>query len=281
METRQQPDSQPRSKWRNLTDNELLEASFDTFDPEALPDIVLDLPDDYLESTLETQYDTTTTTGVKVRCIHCGWPNHFHGFVFKTPRGQRILVGHKCGEEIYGVQFIQRKNEFDAARRRRDALSARQYAIENGNRILSACANLSNHPAVTLFRQTRSAWTRNFPALGRKVLDACVRGGSLFVDVPVRNFKAEEARDERLQREAERQQELTKTAKSKLRQEIARVRGKPIYRHESQMIGSVEGLAFFLTNSPGPHEAIPNCVSRIQASWTVLSRRFLTCASAD
>jgi hypothetical protein len=103
------------------------------------------------------------------------------------------------------------------------------------------------------------------------VLDACVRGGSLSVNVPVRDLKAEEARDERLEREAERQLDLTKTAKSKLRQEISRTRGKPIYRDEPQMIGTVAGLAFFVTNTPWPHEAIPDCVARMEASLLTLS----------
>jgi hypothetical protein len=102
-------------------------------------------------------------------------------------------------------------------------------------------------------------------------LDACARGGTLFVNVPVRDLKAEEARDERLEREAGRQLELTKTARSKLRQKISTTRGKPIYRDEPQMIGTVAGRAFFLTHTPWPHELIADCVARMEASLLTLS----------
>src|SRR5277367_1741821 len=91
------------SLWRTLTDQELIEAKLDIFDPETLAGLLPDLPSDYMDSVLEAQYDTTTTTGKMVRCIHCKKYNHYHGFVFRTPRDERILVGIDCGEKIYGV----------------------------------------------------------------------------------------------------------------------------------------------------------------------------------
>ena len=248
------------SDWRTLSDQELIDAQFDIFDPEELEGVVLDLPPDYMASVLEGQYDTKKTTGNLVRCIHCKKPNHNHGFVFRTPQGGRILVGIDCGEKIYGVQFNQQQNDFNAARARRDALIARHYALEHGNELWSHAHDLGAHPAVALFKQARSEYLKAFPDLARNVVNACGRdGGALFVDVASRNYEAEAARDSRLDVREERlaKELMTKTERGKERRDIAAQRGTPIYKYTPTFIGTLAGQPFFLTTSPPPHTQIP------------------------
>jgi hypothetical protein len=253
--------------WRSLTDQELIDAQFDIVDPEALPGVVTDLPLDFMES-VEGQYDTSKTTNVLVRCIHCKKSNHYHGFVFKTPSDDRILVGIDCGGKIYGVQFNKQQNEFNTARKRRDALIARRYALDHGSELLSHAHQLAAHPSLALFKETRSAYLKAFPDLARKVVEACRRGGgALFVDERSRNYEAEAARDSRLDvREARLAKEaMNKTERGKERRDIAQQRGKPIYRYPPTLIGTLKGQPFFLTTSPSPHTRIPELIADIES----------------
>ena len=260
--------------WRTLSDEALLEATFDIFDPEKLPGVVSDLPVDYMESVLEASYNTKFTTGEFVRCIHCSKNNHYLGFVFRTQRGDRILVGIDCGEKIYGVQFNLQQNDFNAAKARRNALLARRYIADHANELLSFLHNLQSHPSITQFRGTRSAFMRAMPALARDVLNACVRGGgSLSIDVQSRNIQAEIARDERLDSFEDQlaAETITRTERKRRRRDYAEQRRRHIYQYTPSFIGTLVGQPFFLTATHTPHIQIPQLVEAIEHALLDLS----------
>lgn len=112
--------AQSRRYWESLSDTQLLDAELETDDPTALENIVYELPPGDEEPYVEYKYDLRGTEREKFRCVHGNHP-HLAGFVMRKGPW-RFMVGHICGNHIYGEDFDQYTADFDAAVNRRDAL---------------------------------------------------------------------------------------------------------------------------------------------------------------
>lgn len=91
-------------------------------DPRTLERILDVLPGTAVVPEIEYGYDVTPPKGAlrdqstMVACIHCGHPNHWIGLVMKYPDGSRILVGHDCGFNHYGIEFTRQHQLFTEQR---------------------------------------------------------------------------------------------------------------------------------------------------------------------
>jgi hypothetical protein len=118
----------PRRFWDFLSDEKLIDAQLTTDDPEALDNLVRELPPVDDEPYVEFKYDLRGTEREKLRCVHGNHP-HRAGFVMRKG-DTRYLVGHICGKEIYGEDFDHYTADFNAAVNRQETLRKRRE-IEN------------------------------------------------------------------------------------------------------------------------------------------------------
>jgi hypothetical protein len=107
--------------WESLSDEQLIETELMTDDPEALDDLVQEVPPGDEEPHVEFKYDLRGSGRQdEFTCVH-GHHKHLAGFVMRKG-DKRFLVGWMCGASIYGEDFEQYTADFDAAVVRRDAL---------------------------------------------------------------------------------------------------------------------------------------------------------------
>jgi hypothetical protein len=106
--------------WDAVGDAQLLSVELTTDDPEALDNLVKDVPTGPGEPFVEFAYDLRKLERKKFRCAHCH-QKHLAGVVVNKD-GQRFLVGHICGAHIYGANFAVLKKDYDAAVIRQDIL---------------------------------------------------------------------------------------------------------------------------------------------------------------
>ena len=75
-------------------------------DPETIPGLMYPIPAGMEPVRLLMGYDTSKSTGRKVRCAACQHHQpHNRGFVAEMPGGQRSLIGIVCGEKHYDGQW--------------------------------------------------------------------------------------------------------------------------------------------------------------------------------
>jgi hypothetical protein len=243
------------SFWGSLTDQQLLEKDFDTIDPTEVIGIVQELPRDRGLPTLEAQYDTKLTTGLKVRCVHCKYENHYKGFAFRYESGAATLVGIDCGEKLYGVHFSKQQYEFNQARERAKNLRRRARVQGSWESLRAELQSLIDHQAVEIFRSTRSAFLKAVPELAKWALNACHKSnGEMYVEERIRDVLAESKRDERLEAMGQRLDSLTKAQRTQYRKEATNPH--PIFKLVPKFLGRIEGQAFFRTDLPWPHEEL-------------------------
>jgi len=116
--------STPRRFWEFLSDEKLINAELTTDDPELLPNLVHELPPGDEEPYVEFKYDLRGTDRERLRCVHGNHP-HLAGYVMRKG-DKRFLVGHICGEHIYGENFEHYTADFDAAVNRQETLRKRR-----------------------------------------------------------------------------------------------------------------------------------------------------------
>lgn len=120
MSTNAKKNRQSRRFWESLSDEALLLAELSTDDPEALPDLVAEVPDGDEEPYVEYKYDLRKTGREEFKCVH-GHHRHLAGYVMRKG-DKRFLVGWICGNTIYGEDFERYTADFNAAVNRQDAL---------------------------------------------------------------------------------------------------------------------------------------------------------------
>ena len=115
---------QSKTYWESLSDKELLEKDLTTDDPEKLPFLVSELPEDFEDSYVEYAYNFRNSARQELNCVH-GHHRHLRGFVMR--KGDvRWLVGWMCAESIYGENFSDYTADYDAAVNRRDSLARKR-----------------------------------------------------------------------------------------------------------------------------------------------------------
>ena len=81
----------------------LRDAGLSVEDPEAIPNRHHPIPAGMEPVRLLQDYDTSRTTGRKVRCAACAHHQaHNRGFVAEMPDGRPALIGINCGERHFG-----------------------------------------------------------------------------------------------------------------------------------------------------------------------------------
>lgn len=79
------------------------EAGLSVDDPETIPNRHHPIPAGVSPVRLLREYDTTRTTGRRVRCSACAHQQaHHRGFVAEMPDGRPALIGINCGEKHFG-----------------------------------------------------------------------------------------------------------------------------------------------------------------------------------
>lgn len=230
----------------NQDDSKILATNFEVDDPNTLDGIVRAVPKTDEVPTIQLVYDTRGGSAGKIICVHCGHPNHNRGFVMRFSDGTGILVGNRCGAKLYGAQFHSLSKDFDARRTRKRLLRRRGSALAAWTTFSSWLESLPSHRAFTAFEQIKTRLNREVPELVAAVGRACKRdGGSIFRDVRVRDFKAEEHRD--------------KIA------EIAAAHGRrppqsgPLFKTERSLVGVLGGQGFWRVDD------LP--LRRLDAAW--------------
>jgi len=116
--------TQTRTYWKTLSDEELLSKELTTDDPEKLQNLVSELPEGFDDSYVEYAYDFRNSGRDELTCIH-GHHRHRAGFVMRKG-DTRWLVGWICAQSIYGEKFDEYTADYDAAVIRHDSLTRRR-----------------------------------------------------------------------------------------------------------------------------------------------------------
>jgi hypothetical protein len=246
--------------WKSLSDEQLVATDFRTEDPTLVENIIRDLPLTGERPIVESAYNTKTSTGRKVYCLHCKHDTHFRGFVLLLPTGQRMLVGKDCGKKIYGADFDRIEKDFSDARQRAQLLSIRASVASGAPSFRAAVRSLKNDPALELFQDVKRAWNQAVPLLARALAEVCTKGGgTLYITDKIRDFAAEERREERQFENAKLVGTMTKTAVRKARENgdlpSNGRRPKPLYREVPKLLGTLAGQGFFRADQL-PHRNI-------------------------
>lgn len=233
--------------WRHLSDEELLATSFTTSDPDSLPGLVRALPPNEPPPIVELAYDFRGTNHAKLRCVHCNRPIHLAGFVLKTSDERRFLVGHNCGEELYGAEFNSLRRDFEGARNRALLIKRMRSLHEALPAFNQYLAILRRRPSIAAFCEFRARFSRDHARpWGALVTTYHNDGGNLIIYNNVHDPEAEKRAD------AQYQIDLAnwKTpSKSNRKHKYARPEppAKPIYRTVVENAGRLPTPTFFTT----------------------------------
>lgn len=140
---------QPQRFWESLSDEQLLAVDLTTDDPENLEGVVFEIPPGDEEPYVEYKYDLRGSDREMLRCVHGNHP-HLAGFVMRKD-DRRFLVGHICGEKIYGENFERYTADFDAAVNRRNAAQRRREIEEATRPFANWLAEVSGSPVFNLY----------------------------------------------------------------------------------------------------------------------------------
>jgi hypothetical protein len=208
------------SFWRNLTEAELLEIQFTTSDPELLSGMSADLPPPGAVR-VEFVYDLRGRAAGKASCVHCGFANHYRGFVMKQEDGTRRMVGRICGRNLYGADFDVLEKDFNAARdladhlRRKNAILGAEAVLMRGIKEVLAA------PSLAKFQDLRRALRRVFPGtLGQDLANIASRGLTLSIVERIRDLQAEERRDDAEEQHAVEMKNMSKVERKRFRREM-------------------------------------------------------------
>lgn len=189
-------DTQIGSVGRDISDEELLGLNLSVDDPEDLPGVCDEIPPDGVEVYIEYDYDVSDRD-LKVRCVYCGFQNHFKGVVANYGEGRRCLIGRICAETRHGHIYSRAMRSFDALRSRQDYLLRRQNVEQLKTQIYEQLAILLQHPAAALYDRQVSAW-RATGDLARDIDRIARADGNLVTKSRRRDFDEEKARKARL-----------------------------------------------------------------------------------
>lgn len=237
------------SFWETKTDSEILKTNFRNDDPEALPQLLAELPKGQEVPELEFEYDTRQSAVGMVRCRHCkkNAANHNIGFVLRYQDGSRILVGKNCGEKQYGQAFTYRANHFRAAIKRSELLRRKLGLMAVRKELVAALDEIKAYEGWMIYRDSkRSFWQGMHHILDLINTAVLKRDGVLTVESTFRDTEAEA---------------LVWTRTRKV--------SAPIYRTISTNIGVLAGREFF-RGGESPERIIPALTQRmINAAFSI------------
>jgi hypothetical protein len=263
--------------WNRLTDEELLATNFTTSDPESLPGLVHALPPAEPLPIVELAYDFRGTGHARLRCVHCNRPIHLAGFVLRTPDERRFLVGHNCGEEIYGAEFNALRRHFEAKRNRASLLKRMRNLHAALPAFNETLAMLRRHPSVSAFRDFRTGFAKNHARLyGALEMAYYNDAGNLIIFNKVRDPDAEKRADAQYQIDLANWKARSKSQR-KHRYARPEPPAKPIFRTVVENAGRLPASTFFTTKafSPTDYHALLTQLEQLSSSAEA-DERFLS-----
>lgn len=260
-----------RDFWSSLTDNELLQARFTTAEPENLKGIVLEVPVSTAYPFVEFIYDLSDRERL-ARCVHCGYENHYHGFVMRTENGERFLVGIDCGRKIYGADWEAFQKDFNFARTRQALLANLVGLRRELPRFVEFLAELAGSEVLTQYFVTRRHFRSTLLRLHGKLQMAVSRGGGILsVDETIRDYEAE-ARDEaRYERKMVAFERETVTEQKRLREHGLKPTKprKPLFMTATRQLGVIGTPRFFGTQ-PALKKDVDAILEQFEALGTLI-----------
>ncbi|MEY9153720.1 hypothetical protein [Bradyrhizobium japonicum] len=273
------------SYWSTLTEEQLLRTAFTTNDPESLEGLIEDIPATEELPFVELWYDFRGSKRERLRCVHCRYHNHLAGYVIRTTEGQRVLVGHECGDKLYGADFEILRSDYDQARdyasnlRRWNNLQAVLPAF------LEWLADLECCSAVRTYRDTKRVFRDELPRLFGAVAVALLRDqGVLSVDERLRDFEGENRAVERYERDKKEWDELTQ-AERKDRKRNHGYRAPqppqlPMFKAIPKPVMTVRAANFF-SDDPLPHQRLAEVLNGFEDLVSEISAATLKAAAYE
>ncbi|TCP96359.1 hypothetical protein C8J46_10954 [Sphingomonas sp. PP-F2F-A104-K0414] len=157
------------------------EAGLFVDDPESIPGRHHPIPAGIEPVRLLKDYDTSRTTGRKVRCSACAHQQpHNRGFVAEMPDGRPALIGINCGEKHFGDGAWQRMNA-DLRREQDDVYYAARVhpALQQIQTSYERAVGLKG--AIRSFEGQWKQMRQNVPELFKKLDVACRRNEGALV----------------------------------------------------------------------------------------------------
>lgn len=243
--------------WRELSDAELRGLSFTTRNPETLDGLVEAVPSPDGTARVEMSYDFRLTKRAKIRCAHCGFPNHLWGYVIRQGEA-RFLCGNDCGAKIYGADFEGLDRDFRGAQKRAGYLVAvgnLQQALPTFRAYLAA---LQFERSLGTYEELTREVASKIPRLRGALLNVLQRPDRLLtIDEQARDFDAEARDEDRYERELKEWGGKTLTLRQKLTREGQEPKKsrKPIWKMIEKPIG-VAPVFTFMQAVDGPRKII-------------------------
>jgi hypothetical protein len=181
---------QSRRFWESLSDQQLLDTELTTDAPENLEKLVFVLPSGDEDSHVEYKYDLRGQEREKLRCIHCNQP-HLAGFVVRKGE-HRFLVGHICGNHIYGEDFDRYTADFHTAINRQQSLRKRREIEKETEPFMAWLEQVLQSEVFKLYESVRRQIDQRIPWIWDNVPRAAIIGMSAGgVKMPPTLFKEE------------------------------------------------------------------------------------------
>lgn len=244
------------------SDEELRSRIFTIKDPEALPDLLTQIPADRGMPIIEYAYDLTPGKAQKrkrerVYCAHCGSRTHYRGYVVKWSDTERCLVGIICGANHYGADFNATELEFRNQRNRKAQLQRYDAILSLLPYAISAVKDILSYPSIQQFERLVFDMQRQAPDAWHSLASVGTKGG-LYVEELVRDIEAEaRLSDEELER---------RKAESNER----------IYKNIQKSVGILIGGAFFTTPSDQVGYSLRTSHKKMHDAYD-----YLTCTKTD
>lgn len=273
------------SYWSTLTEEQLLRTAFTTNDPENLEGLIEDVPATEELPFVELWYDFRGSKRVRLRCVHCRYHNHLAGYVIRTTEGQRFLVGHECGDKLYGADFEILRSDYDQARdyasnlRRWNNLQAVLPAFLEWLAELQCCS------AVRTYRDTKRVFREELPRLFGAVAVALLRDkGVLSVDERLRDFEGENRAVERYERDKNEWDQLTpaerKDRKRNHGHRAPQPPQLPMFKLIPKPVMTVRAVNFF-SDDPLPHQRLADVLTGFEDLVSEIGAATLKAAACE
>jgi hypothetical protein len=240
--------------WSRFSDEQLLTTAFTTDDPERLEGLVIDVPSNAQDDPIvEYSYNFLGSDHALIRCAHCRYPNHLAGIVVKTKDGKRFLVGHECGEKLYGVRFEELESDFSAAKERSQALRRMRNLQAAWPAFFGWLTALRRDLSLRLYGTTRQDFRNQMPRLWNALEGSA--NGALYVEEKVRDIEAEARIQERHELRLEEWNNQSATERKRMRKDgYSPPRPpQPIFITIPKQFGFVAAPSFFQNDRPPAH----------------------------
>lgn len=186
-------------------DQTLLEATLAIEDPAELGEMVKTIPPGAEVEEVVTCYHVEARDGERerwVRCCACAVDHkHKRGFVVKIKGGDLATVGLTCGKTKHHLEYKEQFEAFERRLVRRRVLERLLAAYRRHADLVAALDAMQRDAGLRGLAELRHDLERRFPDFVRKLRH--YPDGRLMAKYKVRDYEAERARDDRLDRKLE------------------------------------------------------------------------------